>query len=433
MTQPDAPGTEPPVPAAREAILYLPGLRLGLGGEKSKRGVATRLASALNSGAATRAATFPITWNDGAVRDTGGGTHVATISRQESGGTPAPVLDVYAYDWSQALATRWKAKSRLQRATRLAMSLLSVPSFVRFFTTSGKKNPTGRAQLVLAVVAAAVVAAYFVILLWALAQTAWQLKEKYLDDPPAPAASAPAAAGAEPSRTGDDGATSAQWITVLAAAAAAAMPNVRRHLTTTGSALGAAASYVRVAEGRSETMGDLQSYLEGIVETNDYERITVLGYSFGSILALDALYPTTAATTHTYDSVAQLVTIGSPYDFVVALKPDWRDGRHSRVGVPRNWLNIYSTIDLLGSNYLDAQGKEVTVVPTGTTDPAAQTPVRPTENLTWELGIRPSWTNLLELYGFASHGLYWGNDDQVDSNVFELVVDRVYSGHPALD
>jgi hypothetical protein len=164
-----------------------------------------------------------------------------------------------------------------------------------------------------------------------------------------------------------------------------------------------------------------------------------MAYSFGSIVAIDALFPTTDDPPLALDRVAGLATIGSPFDFVHSIRRTWETGRHIRKDVPPYWLNVYSPDDLLGSNFRgDPNPGEATkgIVPIGAEadpDTKVKGPIfRPKDNLAWDLGIEMTFGNLIELYGFTSHGMYWGDDDTSDANVFDLVVRNLYKGAPVL-
>lgn len=114
------------------------------------------------------------------------------------------------------------------------------------------------------------------------------------------------------------------------------------------------------------------------------------------------------------------------------MRPPWGDtkSRHVLPGVPKHWLNVYLKIDLIGSNYrTDTEEKGEVVSVAGKVDSTA---VTPTDNVPWEIGIEPKFTNLLEFYGFSSHGMYWGLDNENERNVFLTVVRRVYADSATL-
>lgn len=439
---------------AREAIVFIPGLGLGIAPEKTKHGVVTRVARALDHGSATQAVEFPVRLKDGAMAGTAGGSRVGTISREDAAGE-RPILDFYAYEWSERLRRNWHDQGRLKRLLRVIFTLFNAASFIRFFQTSGKKTPFGRTQLALAWLAVLIMAAYVVVLGVALYQTAGQFKDKYLDDPPTSQTDTKPdkekserganrrgqanpdntkAAAESPSETGDDGATTVQWIALLGAAGAAAIPKTRRRIATIGSGMGATASYIRVGAAKSDITGGLAALLNDISRERDYERITVIAYSFGSIVALDTLFPTTGPPAQSLKPVKQLITIGSPFDFVTALKHTWCDGRHVLPGVPKRWINVFSPIDLMGSNYRDDRATDAAAHATrGLGEAAGEVAVKPTDNISWNLGVESTFTNLLEFHGFASHGLYWGSDRDIEHNVFDVVVATAYADTDFLD
>jgi hypothetical protein len=398
---------------------------------KSKRGVVTRMARALDQQSSTGSASFSVEWHDGALKDEDGAFDVATIRRRSGSGsggdassTDVPVLDCYAYVWAGDLNDRWAKQNRFRRAFRLFTNLLAVPPFIRFFKTGGKKNQLGRAQLIVAYLLVVVVLLYFAILVWALAQTGMQFWDKHID---------PSSAH---NKTGDDGATSTQWTALITTAIAAFWPTTRKKITAVGTGLAAAASYIRMGDGRARVVGGLDNFIEQIRTDNAYDRVTILAYSFGSIIAIDALFPENPTNMQSFKQVSQLVTIGSPFDFVRALRPSWYSPqtRHAATGVPERWLNIYSRVDLMGSNYRtdkEGSGDPLPLTQGNDVEPTS-TAVQPTQNEQWEVGVEPSLLNLLEFYGFASHGMYWGMDNEEDRDVFLTVVAEVYAGSEML-
>ena len=155
----------------------------------------------------------------------------------------------------------------------------------------------------------------------------------------------------------------------------------------------------------------------------------MVSYSFGAIVTLDTLFPTTAMPSPAFAKVDKLVTIGCcPVEFATAMHSDWLSGRKNRDGVPKSWLNIYSPVDLLGSDFTVTDKTQPDPPSIELVPPATGSVVKPTTNHTWDLGIEPTWGNLIEFYGFDSHGMYWGTDKEVDDNVFRVVVNDLYGG-----
>jgi hypothetical protein len=458
---------------SREAVVFVPGLRSRRPG-KTKRGVVARLARSLEMESTNRGIGFPVQWHEGAVHDAEGPSRMATILRRD-GQDEQPMIDCYAFDWAGKLKQRWKEHGLLNRTYRVVMSMFNAWSFVRYFRTSGKKNAFGRMQLALAAAMVLVLALYLLFLAFAVYQATRDTIDQLSGDDttqttqtrPSPTTSdttqgqgkgnqndngkndkkqnghndssgstdADTTTATTTTTTEDQGPTDWQWA-ALVAVGVALIPKLRRGVMRTGATLGALASYVRVADGQAAIAGEFTTMIERLSEEHPEQQITVIAYSFGSIVTLDALFPTTIGPPRSFDQVVTLVTVGSPYDFVCAIRPNWKDGRH-RPQTPPKWINIYSTIDLMGSNYrkdTEGPGAEKGLAPVKA-DPGAEPPddvVMPDANEPWDMHIEPRWNNLFEFQGFTSHGMYWGEDDEDDNGVFSLIVQRLYAGTPLL-
>jgi hypothetical protein len=427
---------EPTSPTASEALIYLPGLALGLTTGKTPRGVVDRLAMALDAEAQTRTATFAVEWRDGIF---GGEPEksVATIKRTD-GDDSRPIVDVFVYDWAGTFKDGWENQNLFHKAGRAILGVFAFPKFIRFFMSSGRSTPFGRIQLALAALMVAIVVAYAAILIVAVGQLVYQTVQVSETPSVQPAVvqseSAPASSEASGSATQDKSVdnearlTLSQWLALIGATVAAFIPKVRDRVNQLGATLAAASSYLRVARGQQEIVGGFQKLVAKLNDSGQYESIRVLSYSFGSIVALDTLYPTTGRPPRSLDAVTSLVTIGCPVDFAMAMRKNWLSDRSKRDHSPEIWLNIYSKIDLLGSDFTRRTklwgdtSEQISML--SQSSPGAV--VHPTSTHHWNLGVEPTWGNLLEFYGFSSHGMYWGSDSKVDSNVFREVVRGLY-------
>lgn len=94
---------------------------------------------------------------------------------------------------------------------------------------------------------------------------------------------------------------------------------------------------------------DLLRYLKA--KGSRYKRIDLLAYSFGNIVAMDALFTTDVKPSELVKVVHNMVGIGNPYDVVRTFWPRYFVGRHSHSAAPKRWINIYSPRDLLSSNF----------------------------------------------------------------------------------
>jgi hypothetical protein len=137
--------------------------------------------------------------------------------------------------------------------------------------------------------------------------------------------------------------------------------------------------------------------------------IHILAYSFGSIVALDALFPRDLGLRTGPDRIAaaitSLVTVGSPVDFVRQFYPHYLEGRMARAaGLP--WTNLFLPEDILGSNFLDDDDHSGYESPPTGDRASGLASVHPTRSVAVgreRLGLK----SLLSLEGVRIHGEYW--------------------------
>ncbi len=106
------------------------------------------------------------------------------------------------------------------------------------------------------------------------------------------------------------------------------------------------------------------SALRAATDGKDGRAVSVLAFSQGSLLAIDALFPTESATGEAPPAVGLLVTFGCPLAVVARLRPN-RPQRppalQARVG---RWINFYERHDQLGGPIgalIEAEGVETPV------------------------------------------------------------------------
>jgi hypothetical protein len=184
--------------------------------------------------------------------------------------------------------------------------------------------------------------------------------------------------------------------------------------------------YIRGGEIRPELRGQVESLLSEIARRRpEYENIHVVAFSFGSILVLDSCFPPTTRAM-LWDEVETLTTIGCPFDLIRTLWPGYFRSRQLADGAaPRKWCNIFMLNDILGANFRNdelARPAEEGIE----ADASGGKGVRkPDDNIHFEVGVvedGTSWLNVIELFGFQAHGLYWGHDNQSEANCFNEVV-----------
>lgn len=149
--------------------------------------------------------------------------------------------------------------------------------------------------------------------------------------------------------------------------------------------------------------------LDGLRDRTWRGPIHLVGFSFGSLVLLDALFPQRSRDGETLvdpnlrdlaSMVTSLTTIGCPADFARLYWPRWFEDRWP---YPSNleWINVLNASDVFGSNFRDDD--DTTTQTTPATPGAA---LQPTRQVTY-LPAQPWWQIFL-MGDFSIHGAYWG-------------------------
>lgn len=175
----------------------------------------------------------------------------------------------------------------------------------------------------------------------------------------------------------------------------------------------------------SQLRGQLADLLERLAELEDPpESIDIVAYSFGSIVAIDALFPYVQKPPLRLETVDRLITIACPFDFVRSFWPDYFTRRFSRAGVPGKWVNVYAPSDVLASNFIDGKdgiGEAVNAVEVRDGLPRPSPP----HNVAYLMEGREepvSTGQALLLRGLRFHGQYWSSRIASEESVFDQVV-----------
>jgi pimeloyl-ACP methyl ester carboxylesterase len=207
--------------------------------------------------------------------------------------------------------------------------------------------------------------------------------------------------------------------------------NLKATLATVAPALSCTANYLSAGRRRSEILGELTRLIDHLDEQTDtrYRHVHLLGYSFGSIVAIDALFPRELAVGRKMKRVDTLVTIGCPFDFVRTYWPKYFQARQAAADVPRRWLNVYCELDVLGSNFLDedattqATERGIEIQNQGQRRPREQ------DNLAFGPSAeedRSLW-EYAGFIGFRTHSVYWDRDSENALSCFEPIVQTLYA------
>ncbi|MEX1267941.1 MAG: hypothetical protein WEA56_02975 [Balneolaceae bacterium] len=222
-------------------------------------------------------------------------------------------------------------------------------------------------------------------------------------------------------------------VVILAGFGFLSKKDFKKLISDLGIELAAAENYLSVDKKRGKIRGQFASLLEHISEKGSYDKIHIVSYSFGSVIAIDALFPNDNPLVPRFRLINTLTTIGTPYDFINTYWPKYFKNRMQYEGVPKNWVNIYMKSDVFGSNFTDAESGEARGIefhPDYTyTDQVQKTPdinriSGPNRSLK-EYG----WFNRVKLIGFKTHSRYWEDNTGFDVNSIDIVVQELYKSN----
>ncbi len=111
-------------------------------------------------------------------------------------------------------------------------------------------------------------------------------------------------------------------------------------------------NYIQYGEQAQIIQGNLDALIEYIEENEENPTIHLHTYSFGSVIALDALFPIgNEPSANIQNNIKLLVTVGAPYEFINNYYPDFYRKRINKMSQKIEWINVYSTMDAFASNF----------------------------------------------------------------------------------
>jgi hypothetical protein len=196
------------------------------------------------------------------------------------------------------------------------------------------------------------------------------------------------------------------------------LPGGKALLATLATQFTCAHYYFSNGDRRQRILGQLDKLIERVCEEETDPRIHFHCYSFGSLLTLDLLYPVSGEPgKHVLERVEALCTIGCPYDIVRMYYPDYTRGRSSKLTGLKHWLNIYSSADILGSNFrLDSNTDQPNYHVAGNALQADNMPYEP-QGVQGNQGL----LSFLTLYAMKAHEKYWDDNPDGQSCVRDVV------------
>ena len=440
-TAPAEPEEAPaPPPSKRDAIIVLGGLRQSAGTAMVDL-MAQRLARALDHNAEDGTATFALQEAKEEDYREANKCRVVTVSRKDAAGE-RPVADLYELRYGDPLTAAYRRRPPIVQALNIGWLLLLKLPMLLASVTKKSKTPSEKFHVLYGGFLFLLLAAYVPVLLATVAATVQQAiaDTDAVATPPAAQSGTPAQPAPRTSaKTAlvDRLVGLSQLLVVIGAAVGLfRRGSVKEALSETAATMVPALAYLDQDARAGLVRGQFQALLEHLAEKaptgTTYERVHVIGYSFGSLVALDGLFPINPPGRR-IGSIDTLVTVGCPFDFVRTYWDDYYTGRRALTGVPRRWLNIYTSLDVLSSDFKDTTGAEEGVrLEAGAGTNAL---VRPHDSV--RLGRdRPlslsQPLDYLSLIGFTAHGHYWEGKEVFDTNCFDIIASDLYKGRPAL-
>lgn len=206
---------------------------------------------------------------------------------------------------------------------------------------------------------------------------------------------------------------------------------VQRFFHDTAIAYNVVLNYIDVDDQRGDITDQLPNLLETLRNKQiRYERVHIIGYSFGAVTAIDSIFPTGGQTPRVMDDVSTLTTIGLPMAIITDFWPDYFHDRASAGSLPL-WLNAAIPNDPISTVFEhtvpDKNGVKLKADPGGMITPESPS------ILGEEWGIRGqmNWIRTLRLRGLLLHAEYWPKTYN-GKTVFDPVVARLMAGSPLL-
>ena len=336
---------------------------------------------------------------------------VYQIERTDAAGTVA-VVDVYGYQPRMVLDAESTPARALTRVITLALTVLAgvlIWTAAAARSSRRRKSAPQMLQLLLCLLMLFALGAYFLTAVYALVDALWLALRPSGNGPgSAPVISWP------------------QWAVLIGAVTGLLAPNLRTRLTEAGELYQRIMRYTWTASVRNRLTGDLQDLLDRVNQRPEIQTIHLVGFSFGALLALDTLLPTSGRPAP-IQQIRSLVTIGCPFELIEMLHPAYGRARTPATPQPFTWINVYQPIDVLASTFGAGHTRTRPAVPIL----ADGTHRHPDMNIAWNAEFTLTPVNFLMLPSFYSHGQYWDQNTGCRS-AFGSIVDALYSDTPAL-
>jgi hypothetical protein len=167
--------------------------------------------------------------------------------------------------------------------------------------------------------------------------------------------------------------------------------------------------YLQHGSQKQLIQGNLEHLVDYISENEKDCEIHFHAYSFGTILALDYIYPYgTKASQNALQYCKAIITIGNPYEFTNSYYSKFYDNRQTQPGDNLQWINIYSIADALATNFR----KDGNL---GEAEFGIGKALNKPFNINYEVTPVKGIFDFIMLYSIRVHEMYWDNSAEGQS------------------
>jgi hypothetical protein len=214
-----------------------------------------------------------------------------------------------------------------------------------------------------------------------------------------------------------DGDTASATFAVLGLTTVLAWSAVRRWLLAIAVTVQQTLGYIDNEDRHSDSVTlTVDIAVDGLRDSGWTGGIHLLGYSFGSLVVFDAMFPPSHSrrTADAVTAVRSITTIGCPLDAVRLFRPSYAADRDVRVPAAP-WCNVFIATDVFGSNLQNGDDSSA--------DGSSVVGIAGVETTSIRyLDDELTWGAVLKMKGFRSHAGYWGGPDE--GSCFDILVDQ---------
>ncbi|MEM0982480.1 MAG: hypothetical protein AAGI17_00870 [Planctomycetota bacterium] len=179
--------------------------------------------------------------------------------------------------------------------------------------------------------------------------------------------------------------------------------------------------YMNNAESTTNYTRSIAALIEHLEQTSGTEQnVYVIGYSFGSVLGADAIFPRERATPPgALTRVRSFASVGFPQEPLNVFWPSHFRDRTDPLKISGRWVNVSVDGDPISTRFHLADGDRASLNGKSEPGPIPATELRSGD---WTQAGEAGFVSQLLLRGVASlHGSYWGNTSHLPGCFVPLV------------